>query len=121
MKENDKPSLREIPDIRQEIDSIDETILELLARRREMSREVARSKVESEAPLRDQAREQQLLVDRIRRGEAKELDRHFVTRIFQEIIDDSLRQQHHTVGKIGRDSVHEVRTLTLPERASDTD
>ncbi|MCB0352242.1 MAG: bifunctional 3-deoxy-7-phosphoheptulonate synthase/chorismate mutase [Bdellovibrionales bacterium] len=105
--------IESVKELRQEIDSIDETILQLLSRRREKSREVAKKKADSEAPLRDQSREQQLLVDRIRRGKEQDLDRHFVTRIFHEIIEDSLRQQHQLFRSGGEEDLSQAPALRI--------
>jgi chorismate mutase/prephenate dehydratase len=72
---------------------IDRDILRLLAERRTHSREAARLKKVDWSHLRDRGREESLLVDMIHAARVYHLDSYFVTRIFHEIIDDSLRIQ----------------------------
>ena len=82
-----------IDDARGEINKVDQQIVELIARRRNLAKDIATLKNESGAALRDQKREEEVLVDRIRSGKALGLDSHLVTRIFHEIIEDSNRLQ----------------------------
>jgi chorismate mutase / prephenate dehydratase len=91
--------------LRQQIDEIDERLLELFANRRQISAEVIKAKAESATPVRDFEREEQLLRERIATGGQLGLDRHFITKIFQEIIDDSVRTQH----------LHLLRQENLPK------
>ena len=79
--------------IRQEIDAIDDQILKGLAARRELSNRIIQAKEEDNLPLRDSRREEEILARRIRSGRDQGLDAHFVTRVFHEIIDDSVRSQ----------------------------
>ena len=85
--------MEELEKIRSEINRVDEAILEALAARRTLSRRVIEAKDRTGAPLRDAAREEGLLSDLIAKGRGRGLDAHLVTRIFQEIIDDSVRSQ----------------------------
>ena len=87
------PTPAGIPTIRKSINEIDAEVLELLARRRGLSEEIALVKEPTRAGIRDQRREEELLVSLIRSGRARGLDAHFVTRVYQEIIDDSIRLQ----------------------------
>ena len=79
--------------IRGEINSIDEQILKALSARRELSGRVIQAKEEEKLPLRDSRREEELLARLISKGREHGLDAHFVTRVFHEIIDDSVRSQ----------------------------
>ena len=54
--------------IRDEITQLDGDLLRLLARRKQLSIEVARSKQADRRPIRDQAREQELLEALIQQG-----------------------------------------------------
>lgn len=86
----------DISGLRDGINSIDDDLLSLLAKRRLLSTQVAVAKAEGRSPVRDPGREEQILTRLIREGRARGLDAHFVTRIFHEIIDDSVRlQQEH--------------------------
>ena len=89
--EEDSPA--HLTDIREEINNIDTQILELLSKRRGCSNRIASSKEVGTGPVRDRAREEELLVERIQGGKQHGLDSHFITKVFHEIIDDSLRVQ----------------------------
>lgn len=102
--QNQNPDLRSI---RSEINDLDAKVLDLLAQRRALSQEVIKTKLSTDSPVRDFAREQSLLADRIALGRDKGLDSHYVTRIFHEILEDSIRIQHSALIK-SRDS-HEPR------------
>jgi chorismate mutase/prephenate dehydratase len=82
-----------LDDIRRQIDGIDSRLLDALAERHQLARQVIQAKTEEGTPLRDASREERLLTRLIARGRELGLDAHFVTRIFQEIIDDSVRSQ----------------------------
>ena len=83
----------ELEKIRNEINAVDEHILEALASRRKLSERVIQAKDHLGAPIRDTAREERLLADLIAKGRNQGLDAHLVTRVFNEIIDDSIRSQ----------------------------
>jgi chorismate mutase/prephenate dehydratase len=85
--------MNDLEKIRSEINAVDERILEALAVRRKLVGDVIRTKDQHAAPIRDSSREEQLLADLIAKGRSRGLDAHFVTRIFHEIIDDSVRSQ----------------------------
>lgn len=76
--------------IRTHINQVDSELISLLAKRRQLSLEVATVKESSEGPLQDQNREQQLLIELIKLGQEKSLDSSFVMKLFHTIIDDSL-------------------------------
>ena len=83
----------ELPRLRERIDEIDDRILAALADRRDVSRAVIADKMSEESDLRDVSREKALLVDRIERGGMLGLDAPYVTRVFHQVIDDSVRLQ----------------------------
>lgn len=78
---------------RDEINSIDQEILDLLARRRRAVGNVIAVKEENTLQLRDVQREEEVLARLIERGRRVGLDAHAVTKVFHEIIDDSVRAQ----------------------------
>jgi chorismate mutase/prephenate dehydratase len=78
---------------RQDINAIDDEILELLVRRRKVTQGVLEAKQKGELPLRDVEREEELLARLIRKGRELGIEAHAVTKIFHEVIDDSLRSQ----------------------------
>jgi chorismate mutase/prephenate dehydratase len=79
--------------IREKISSIDTSLLELLHKRRECSNQVIQVKDSSNVALRDAEREQTLLAGLIQQGKSLGLDAHYITRVFQEVIQDSVRLQ----------------------------
>ena len=79
--------------LREKIDEIDDRLLGALADRRGVSRAVIANKMSQASDLRDTSREKELLVDRIERGAKLGLDAPYVTRVFHQVIDDSVRLQ----------------------------
>ena len=63
---------------RKDINSIDKDILDLLVRRRAISRKVIEDKIEKGLPLRDAVREGGVLETLIKAGRKLEVDAHFV-------------------------------------------
>lgn len=85
--------MSDLDDLRKEINSVDERILEALSDRRRLVDKVLQAKDRTKEPIRDALREEQLLANLISKGRNRGLDAHLVTRIFHEIIDDSVRSQ----------------------------
>ncbi len=79
--------------IRSRINSVDERILEALADRRKLSEQIIEAKDQTGTPIRDALREEKLLENLIASGRSQGLDAHLITRVFHEIIDDSIRSQ----------------------------
>ncbi|MDX1304570.1 prephenate dehydratase [Photobacterium sp.] len=89
-----------LDDIRKNVSRIDNEIIKLLAERRQLSLEVAKSKIETAKPVRDQAREQELLLRLIEAGNAEQLDSQYITQIFHTIIEDSVLFQQAYLQKL---------------------
>ena len=87
----------ELDDIRQAISSTDQQLLGLLAKRRELALAVANAKLAQNKPIRDQKREEELLLSLIEKGKALTLDAQYVTRLYHVIIEDSVLQQQAKV------------------------
>ncbi|MBV7314210.1 prephenate dehydratase [Shewanella sp. NIFS-20-20] len=87
----DKP--QPLDNLRIAISSLDEDLLKLLAQRRQLSIEVARSKAVDIRPIRDIEREKQLLSRLVAQGREQGLDSHFVINLYQAIIEDSVLNQ----------------------------
>ncbi|MGC9422348.1 prephenate dehydratase [Vibrio sp.] len=80
--------------IRLRLNTIDEQLLQLLSERRQLSIDVAKSKIKTSKPVRDTQREQQLLVKLIQSGkENYQLDAQYITKLFHTIIEDSVLLQ----------------------------
>ncbi len=85
-----------IINVRAEISQLDQELLNLLSKRRDFSKMVATEKQKKKTPLRDQARERELLESLIEKASKSGLDSHYVTSLFNTIIEDSIQlQQNH--------------------------
>jgi len=82
-----------LADLRLEINRLDKELLSLLGRRRKIAAQVIEVKRETGRPVRDELREQELLNSWVQSGEEEGLDPYFVSRIFHEVVSDSLRSQ----------------------------
>jgi chorismate mutase/prephenate dehydratase len=79
--------------IREKITALDQKLLELFAQRRSLTLSVAKSKAHQIRPVRDQQREQELLIRLINHGKELGLDAHYVTSVYHTIIEDSVLNQ----------------------------
>ncbi|EKE83737.1 chorismate mutase [Idiomarina xiamenensis] len=83
-------------ELRQQIESVDDCLLQQLAARRKLALAVANYKAQSDKHVRDVEREASLLLSLIEKGKALDLDAAYLTRLFHLIIEDSvLLQQAH--------------------------
>jgi chorismate mutase-like protein len=81
-----------IDDWRRKIDAIDTAMLHLLNLRAELALEVGRMKSDEGVPLRAPEREQEILT-RMKRRNPGPLDGETVGKIYQLILDESIRTQ----------------------------
>ncbi|MFP1837228.1 bifunctional chorismate mutase/prephenate dehydratase [Lonsdalea quercina] len=79
--------------LRDRISALDLQLLELLAQRRALALDVARAKQTTHRPIRDKERERDLLARLVEAGKKYQLDGHYITRLFQLIIEDSVLTQ----------------------------
>lgn len=79
--------------IREQISELDNNLLQLIAKRRQLTSQVAETKIQQHIPVRDQKREEELLVRLIKQGKHLGLDPHYVTQLFHVIIEDSVLNQ----------------------------
>jgi chorismate mutase/prephenate dehydratase len=86
--------------LRSKINKIDKDIIRLLAERRNLSSDVIKAKDKSDKPIRDQKREEELLERIIKLSRKYGLESNFVTNIFYEIIDDSVRLQQNYIQRL---------------------
>ena len=79
--------------LRTEINEIESELLILLAKRRRLSYSVLEFKVQTNKPIRDESRETALLEKLLTYGHSLGLDSHYISRVFQTIIEDSVLHQ----------------------------
>ena len=92
-----KKKKENISNLREKINQLDSELIKLLADRRKLSKEVILAKETSQKPIRDQQRESELLNRLIKMGKKEGLDSHFLSKVFYEIIEDSVRLQQNFV------------------------
>lgn len=90
---------KRIENLRLEINNVDSEIIKLLSNRRKLSKEIVDSKVENNQQIRDVERESQLLARIVNIGKKVGLDSHYVSKIFYDILDDSIRLQQRNFQK----------------------
>lgn len=88
-------SSSELDSIREQITQTDSDLLSLIAKRQKLTAKVAETKVKNNISVRDKVREEQLLLRLIKQGQSYGLDPHFITKLFQVIIEDSVLQQQN--------------------------
>lgn len=106
-------------DLRVKISALDEKLLALLAERRALAVEVGKAKLDSHRPVRDIDRERDLLERLIQLGKAHHLDAHYIARLFQLIIEDSvLTQQALLQQHLNKTNPHSARIAFLGPKGS---
>ena len=86
--------------IREQINKLDSELLKLLSERRKLSQDVIKAKDVESKPVRDFKREEEILRRLVISGKDFGLDSHYVTKIYQQIIEDSIRIQHGVLHRI---------------------
>lgn len=111
----------DLGEIRQQITQIDRHLLKLLSERHRLAFDVVRSKEITQKPLRDEVREKELLQELVNFAEAEnyQLDKNYITQIFQRIIEDSvLTQQHYLQNKLNEIKEQSITVAFLGIRGS---
>lgn len=105
--------------LRSQISALDEKLLTLLAERRSLAVEVGRAKLTTHRPVRDIDRERDLLEHLITVGKTHHLDAHYITRLFQLVIEDSvLTQQALLQQHLNKTNPHSARIAFLGPKGS---
>jgi len=108
-----KKEKENISNLREKINQLDSELIKLLADRRKLSKEVILTKENSQKPIRDQQRESELLNRLIKIGKKEGLDSHFLTKVFYEIIEDSVRLQQNFVQRKLNGKGEKKKTITV--------
>ncbi|MCC2615197.1 prephenate dehydratase [Aestuariibacter halophilus] len=86
-------AVQELDTLRDQITALDGQLLGLLAQRQQLTNAVAETKIKHHIPVRDQQREEQLLVRLLKQGVEHGLDPHYITQLYHVIIEDSVLNQ----------------------------
>lgn len=105
--------------LRDKISAVDAKLLTLLAERRLLAVEVAQAKLATHRPIRDVERERALLENLIALGKQHQLDAHYITRLFQLVIEDSVLTQQALLQKnLNHPHAHAPRIAFLGPKGS---
>lgn len=105
--------------LRDKINEIDAKILELVAKRRQISTQVIQTKIEANIPVRDLERERSLINSLIHQGKAYHLDDFLIKRLYQVIIEDSvLLQQKILQEKLNHNAIATAKVAFLGPKGS---
>jgi chorismate mutase len=90
----------EIKKIRKEIDKIDDKILTLLSKRKNLVKDIARLKKELKIPIFDKKREEQI-IERLKiKSKENNLDENFVISIYDIILKNSKDAQEDIINSL---------------------
>ena len=105
--------------LRDKINEIDAKLLELVAKRRQISTQVIQTKIEANIPVRDLKRERSLINSLIHQGKAYHLDDILIKRLYQVIIEDSvLLQQKILQEKLNHNTIATAKVAFLGPKGS---
>ncbi len=82
-----------LEELRKKIDTIDDSLLELLAKRQEIVKEVGKVKLAHGIPLFDEKRKKEILEKKMAQAEALKLSKEFVGKLYDLIHDHFLDLQ----------------------------
>lgn len=88
-----------LSELRAEIDKLDDRLLELLAHRMRVSRQIGQYKKEHGMPVLQAARYEELLARRAAQAAELGMDREFMRTVLQAIHEESVRQQMEVLGE----------------------
>lgn len=89
------PTKSDLNNLRLLIDDIDNALLQLFKDRMEVSKAVGEFKKANQLPIFQENRWNELLKDRLLKGEKIQLSETFIKSIFEAIHEESLRLQNH--------------------------
>ncbi len=84
------PPMKELQDLRQTIDDIDDHIVESIARRFKITREIGRLKADQRSPALDKERENEILSRLSVKSESLSLSPELIRSIFRAILSEAV-------------------------------
>ena len=103
----------ELAELRKQLDKLDRRLVDGLAERQSIVASVASVKAGGSGALRDTIREEDLLTELARYAQERGVDGFYVTRIFQEILEHSVRVQQAHLTAVDNPSLAAVDTVTV--------
>ncbi len=88
-----------LTDLRSQIDEIDDKIIEILAKRMRISKEIAEFKKEHDMPVLQAGRYDEILTQRSQQGAALGMSEEFIKEVFEAVHGESVRQQMQLINK----------------------
>ncbi len=88
-----------LSDLRHQIDEIDDKIIEILAKRMRISKEIAAFKKEHNMPVLQAGRYDQILTQRSQQGAQLGMSEEFIKEVFEAIHGESVRHQMQLINK----------------------
>ena len=85
--------MTDLNDIRVQIDEVDNKLLELLAKRLELVRKVGQYKKEHNLPIKDPAREEQILESLYEKGIQFKLPKEFIKKIWRSLFEQAYKEE----------------------------
>ena len=85
---------KQLNEIRKEIDILDNQILELIEKRFELVEKVAKTKKEKGLPIRDIAREEEVINSKLQKTDLPE---EFVKKLYRLIIDTAIKMEKEKI------------------------
>ncbi|OCG28173.1 chorismate mutase [Gilliamella sp. wkB108] len=105
--------------LREQITELDKSLLEIIAKRRELATQVIHTKIAANIPVRDIERERSLIKTLIAQGKNYSLDELFIKRLYQIIIEDSvLLQQKILQEKLNHGTIASAKVAFLGPKGS---
>lgn len=87
------PSTQNLEQLREKIDRLDDDLLDLLAKRMEVAREIGRYKRENKLPVVQSSRYKSLMENRVAEGVKLDMSADFIKALLAVIHEESVRQQ----------------------------
>ena len=86
-------STEDLSDLRNQIDEIDNSLLELISKRMRVSREIGTYKIEHKMPILQTLRYDEILTSRIQQAEKMDMSGSFAKKFLEAVHEESVRQQ----------------------------
>ena len=87
---------QKLEELRNTIDTIDSTIIDLLSKRFELAKDIAIFKKQHNKTIFDEAREKEILASKTKQAQQKNISPDFVEKLFTDIMQESRNIQNNS-------------------------